>query len=115
MIKPKLLFICTANLNRSRTAEDLLNNSDKYEVQSAGFRMIQGSGQLVTQELVNWADRIFLMNEMLDAHLTLLRSNFYINGKDVVVLDVEDRYNRGNEVLIRILRRKLSSYGIVLD
>ena len=115
MTKSRLLFICTANLNRSRTAEDLLKKSDRYEVQSAGFRMINGSGQLVTQELVNWADRIFLMNEKFDAHLSLLRSNFDLTGKDVIVLDIADIYSRGNAVLIEILKSKLSNHGVVLN
>ncbi|KKT82452.1 MAG: hypothetical protein UW79_C0006G0030 [Candidatus Yanofskybacteria bacterium GW2011_GWA2_44_9] len=63
MAKIKVLFICTANISRSRTAEDLLLGSSVYEAKSAGFKWCEGTGQLVTQELVDWADRIIVMNE----------------------------------------------------
>lgn len=113
MSKPKLLFVCTANISRSRTAEDLFFGSDKYEVKSAGFKMVdERSGQLVSQELVGWADKIFLMDEMLDCHLTRLNSNFNSDGKEVVVLGIPDFYGRGDEVLVKILKARLAYLGI---
>jgi len=113
LAKRKLLFICTANINRSRTAEDLFKNSDKYEAQSAGFMMISGtSGQIVTQELVNWADNIFVMDEVRDGHLRKLKSGFDVTGKQVEVLDIQDMYDRGNFILVDLLLSKLASCGV---
>jgi len=55
--KAKLLFICTANINRSRAAEDLFANSSRYEARSAGIIEHKVGGQVVRQELIDWADR----------------------------------------------------------
>ena len=105
--KPKLLFICSCNISRSRTAEDMFADSDKYEVKSAGFLMFdERSGQLVTQELVDWADQIFLMDEKHDKHLSKLKNGFNIENKTVILLGIPDIYNRGNKNLKRILRNR---------
>lgn len=114
MSKPKLLFICTANINRSRTAEDLFNGSDKYEAKSAGLIEHDQGGQVATQELVDWADRIFVMDETHDQHRTRLMGMFEMHGKEVNVLDIPDRYNRGEIALVRLLKPKLIKFGIAI-
>ena len=111
--KTKLLFICTANVRRSRTAEGLFKNSGKYEVQSAGFMRHSLGRQVVTQELINWADRVFVMDERNDRHLTYLRDNFSIQNKMVHVLDVLDIYSKDSPTLIELLKSKLASLGIL--
>ncbi len=115
-VKPrlKLLFICTANVSRSRTAEDLLKNSKYYEVQSAGIRQHELGGQLVTQELADWADRIFVMDENNDRHLSYLRKNLKVFGKDIYVLNIPDIYRRGDNVLVDLLKTKLNQYGVTV-
>ena len=70
------------------------------------------SGQLITQELVDWADWIFLMDEKDDAHLSRLRLLFKSEGKNIVVLEISDVYGRSDEILIGILKHKLSLLGI---
>lgn len=114
MPKPKLLFICTANINRSRTAEDLFAGSDKYEVKSAGLIEHRQGGQVVSHELVDWADRIFVMDETNGQHRTRLMRMFEMHGKEVNVLDIPDRYNRGEKFLIKLLKSKLAEFGIAV-
>ena len=115
MIKPKLLFICTANINRSRTAEDLFNGSDEYEAKSAGLIEHDEGGQVVTQELVDWADRIFVMDETNDQHRTRLTRMFEMRGKEVSVLGIPDRYGRGEQVLVKLLKSKLATLNIAVS
>lgn len=114
MPKPKLLFICTANINRSRTAEDMLTDSEHYEVKSAGIKYHKDGGQVVTQGLVGWADVIILMDEINDHHYTLLLTNFRkdIISKEILVLRIPDIYARGDKNLIDLLRLRLSEFGI---
>mgnify|MGYP001590929593 FL=1 len=112
MSKPKLLFICTANINRSRTAEDLFNGSDEYEAKSAGLIEPDYGGQVVTQELVDWADRIFVMDEINDQHRTRLTRMFEMRGKEVNVLGIPDRYDRGEMALVILLKSKLAVLNI---
>lgn len=114
MSKPKLLFICTANINRSRTAEDLFNGSDEYEAKSAGLIEDNQGGQVATQELVDWADRIFVMDEVHDRHRTRLMGMFEMRGKEVNVLDIPDKYNRGELALVRLLKSKLAKFSIAV-
>lgn len=112
MSVPRLLFICSYNIARSRTAENLLIGSCEYEVESAGFIMDKGSGQLVTQALIDWADIIFLMDEDTDHHLTLLTKNFSLKYKKAIILGIPNIYRPGDPILIRLLREKLALCGI---
>ncbi len=106
--KTKLLFICTGNHDRSPTAEDLFRNSKDYEAKSSGTH--GWAVKTVTQELIDWADKIFVMSELEDRHLTFLETHFNIKGKAVYDLDIPDRYERGSQELINLLASRLSKY-----
>ena len=108
MRKAKLLFVCTGNRDRSPTAEDLFRNSKEYEAKSAGTHAF--ATQRVSQELIDWADKIFVMSELEDQHLTFLETNFNLKGKAVYDLDIPDRYERGSQELINLLASRLSRY-----
>jgi len=112
MARTKLLFICKANVCRSRTAEDLFKNSTEYEVQSAGIRWHPNGGQVVSQGLIGWADKIFVMENW---HLEYLAVTFDIEGKRITVLDTSDIYGRGDKNLIKILTSKLTELGIGIN
>jgi len=111
--KLKLLFVCTANINRSRTAEDLLKGSDRYEVQSAGIKKHDQGKQVVTQELVDWADIIFVMDEDHDRHASILQERFGAGKEKVCILCVPDIYAKGDKVLAELLRSRLTAHGII--
>jgi predicted protein tyrosine phosphatase len=99
--RERILFICTANIDRSRTAEDLYRDDPRYEVRSAGTAPF--ASHQVTRELVQWADRIFVMSEREDSHATLLRMRFPDVRRPTVDLDVPDRWARGDPELVRII------------
>mgnify|MGYP001560939067 CR=1 FL=1 len=115
--KMHLLFICNFNMNRSPLAASLFDNSPYYEARSAGLYPL-GGGEIkttpVTQELIDWADKIFVMSEKEEKHLTLLKERFNIGDKKIEVLEVPDRYNialaKDYEALKKILTEKLSGY-----
>jgi len=104
----KLLFVCTGNRDRSPTAEELFRNSQRYEARSAGTHPF--AAHRVTQELIDWADKIFVMSELEDRHLTYLERNFDLKAKPVFDLEIPDRYERGSQELINLLRARLSRY-----
>jgi predicted protein tyrosine phosphatase len=108
LTRERILFVCTANVDRSRTAEDLYAEDPRYEVRSAGTAPFATT--LLTRELLLWADRVFVMNEKQDAHVTLIKMRF--PGADVRLfdLDVEDLWRRGHPELVSRLRRKLTSH-----
>jgi predicted protein tyrosine phosphatase len=106
--RERILFICTANVDRSRTAEDLYRNDPRYEVRSAGVAPFAAFS--VTRELLQWADRVFVMNEREDRHATILRMRIPDVDRPVIDLDIPDKWRRGDPELISILRRSLEPY-----
>jgi len=100
-----ILFVCTANVDRSRTAEDLYRADARYEARSAGIAPF--ATQPLTRDLLLWADRVFVMNEREDQHRTLIRIRFPDVDRPVVDLDVEDRWPRGDPELVALLKRRL--------
>lgn len=105
MSRQRILFVCTANVDRSRTAEDLYSRDPRYEVLSAGTAAYARTP--VTREILLWADRVFVMSERQDRHGTLLRQRFPEVEKPMVDLDVEDRWRRGDPELVTRLLKSL--------
>jgi predicted protein tyrosine phosphatase len=103
--RERILFVCTANVDRSPTAEDLYGGDERYEVRSAG--VADFATVPLTQDLLLWADRVFVMNEREDQHRTRIRVKFpHAHPRVIVDLDIEDRWPRGDpELKARILRR----------
>ena len=102
--RERILFVCTANVDRSKTAEDLYRRDERYEVRSAGVAPF--ATVPLTEELLLWADRVFVMNEEEDHHRTFIRVKFPNVERPVVDLDIEDRWARGDpELKDRVLRR----------
>jgi predicted protein tyrosine phosphatase len=106
MKKPRnILFVCTGNLDRSPTAEDLLKDTEELEVKSAGTS--RRAPTLVSKELIAWADRIFAMETR---HKAAVVSIAPAAEEKVVVLEIADLYRRGDPDLIRLLKAKLTPY-----
>lgn len=112
-----LLFVCTSNVLRSPIAASLFDNSGSYEAKSAGTnptKMGDVEGQQVTQELIDWADKIYVMDEENEKQLTYLKENFNIEGKRIAVLGVNDAFNtmlaQDQARLREILKEKLKDY-----
>jgi predicted protein tyrosine phosphatase len=100
-----ILFVCTANVDRSRTADDLYRDDPRYEVRSAGTAPFAKTP--LTRELMEWAQRVFVMCEREDRHHTQIKLRFPGMDRPVVDLDVEDRWPRGHPELVRRVLRAL--------
>jgi predicted protein tyrosine phosphatase len=100
-----ILFVCTANVDRSRTAEDLYRDDPRFEVRSAGTAPFAKNP--LTRALLQWADRVFVMCEKEDRHQTLIKLRFPDTNRPVVDLDVEDRWPRGDPELVRRVLKSL--------
>jgi len=100
----KVLFVCTANLQRSPTAERIFQSwQGIWEAKSAGIISEPGCIQL-TQELVDWADLVLVMEPM---HSQYIRAHFNCGSDKIRVLDIADRYFRDDPELLCILRTKV--------
>ena len=105
----RLLFVCTANQHRSRTGEDLYRGNPSYEVRSAGTDVYYAEPNEcpLTDELLEWADIVFVMEPY---HREAIEERFLVRPESVVVLDIEDRYSRGESELVQLLQERLSTY-----
>ena len=100
--------MCTANRDRSRTAEDLYQRDPRYEVLSAGtapFATVP-----ITRELLLWANRIFVMNERRDRHRTAIKMRFAGIDREIIDLDVADRWARGDPELVALIQKRLEPH-----
>ncbi|MFH1174953.1 MAG: phosphotyrosine protein phosphatase [archaeon] len=92
-----VLFICNFNRQRSKTAEQIFN--DLFSTKSAGLY-----NNAVTQEQLDWAEVIAVMNEEMQKELL---SRFPSCKKRIVVLDIPSMPYMSPE-LIAVLKERVS-------
>lgn len=97
----RILFVCSRNKWRSRTAERIFRDRGHDEVKSAGTE--KDAQVKVSDSLIEWADRIYVME---DHHLRKLKERFNeaLKEKEVIVLGIEDRYRFMDPELIEVLK-----------
>jgi len=104
MAKPKnLLFVCTFNQMRSRTAEELYRRDERFQVKSAGID--HSAPVQVDTEILVWADIIAVMEER---HMQWIR-HYYANvieKKRMICLQIPDAFYFMDEELVDLLREK---------
>lgn len=105
-----ILFVCSRNKWRSRTAENIFRNSQEHPVKSAGTEaqaIIK-----VSEKLINWADLIFVMEKK---HRERLKDKFgnLIDNKRIIILNIPDDYKYMDEELIEVLKNAVSTYIII--
>ena len=104
-MRRNVLFICTANLQRSPTAESLFQNwRGQWETKSAGIRPDPG-GFVLTQELIDWADLVIVMEAV---HAYYIKSHFMCDPRKLRILGIRDRYYRDDPELIEELKKKVT-------
>ncbi len=106
--RERILFICTANVDRSKTAEDLYGDDERYAVRSRGVAPF--ATREVTRDDLDWAERVFVMDEKEDQHKTLIQVRFGKVNRPIVDLEIEDLWRRGDPELSRLLLRKLKKH-----
>jgi len=102
-----ILFVCSRNKWRSRTAETIFKGHQHHDVRSAGTAT--DARIKVNEKLVNWADVIFVMEKR---HKQLLQEKFdqSLTGKRIIILDIEDNYQYMDDELIAMLKTSVSPY-----
>jgi predicted protein tyrosine phosphatase len=102
-----VLFICSRNKWRSRTAETIFKGNQDHEFRSAGTE--NDARIKVNEKLIHWAKIIFVMEKR---HKQRLQDRFdqLLNGKTIVILDIEDNYQYMDEELIETLKASVIPY-----
>lgn len=102
-----VLFICTANVDRSPTAECVFANYPGLKTKSAGIS--EYAKNPVTTELLNWADVVFCMGSFHKQYLLDKYPEDTAN-KEINLLDIPDRYTCMESSLIILLREKMEPW-----
>lgn len=102
-----LLFICSRNIWRSRTAETIFKKDKRFQVKSAGTS--KTARIRVNRSQIDWADKIFVMEKR---HRERLEEMFgdALDSKELIVLDIPDEYKYMDEDLIGNLRDSVEYY-----
>jgi predicted protein tyrosine phosphatase len=100
----KVLFICSQNMLRSPTAEEVFSAVPGLEATSAGTD--DGAEVVVSGDLVEWADIILVME---DRHKRRMKEKFgkTLRDKKLVVLAIPDNYERMDTELVAILKQRV--------
>jgi predicted protein tyrosine phosphatase len=101
----RVLFVCEGNIHRSPTAERLYSTTPGIEARSAGLS--DRARTQVTEELLGWADVVFVMERRLEK---MLRRRFPESATKVVCLGVPDDYQHMQPDLLAVLMERLAPH-----
>lgn len=100
----RILFVCTANMERSPTAEMVFKDVPMWETKSAGTSL--DAVVPVSKELIDWADRIVVMQSHHMERIVELSPKAF---QKTLVLSVDDIYYRCSPRLIGLLIMKMGA------
>jgi predicted protein tyrosine phosphatase len=105
--RPRVLFVCSQNRLRSRTAEAVFDGRDGIAARSAGTLPV--ARVRVDEALVSWADIVFGMEA---EHVDCVRQRFpaAAAGKVLVLLEIPDEYDYMQPELVALLEAKVVRY-----
>lgn len=108
----RVLFVCTANVCRSRTAEEVFRiltwsmpGREAHEARSAGTHAEPG-GRLLEKADLDWADVVCVMEP---AHEAYIRARWKAAVSKTRVLGIPDIYAPGDPVLKDLLATHILS------
>jgi len=103
----KFLFVCSENKLRSSTAEAVFSEYEGVEAIGAGTN--KDAATPVSGDLIEWADVILVMETV---HRDKISAKYkkLLKGKQLVVLDIPDNYQRMQPELIQLLEVKVSRF-----
>jgi predicted protein tyrosine phosphatase len=101
-----ILFLCNANVHRSRSAEDFFRaESNSYIFKSAGLSekyCTKYGSTLCTLELFEWADKVFVMEPQHKKRIADYAGERYLHK--VEALDIEDIYQYMQPELLKLFQ-----------
>jgi predicted protein tyrosine phosphatase len=103
----RLLFVCSQNKLRSRTAETVYSGHPGIEVDSAGLN--HDAVIPLSPEQIDWADLILVME---NSHRNKLSKKFreHLSGKRVVVLGIPDEYDYMDPALVELIKARCAQF-----
>ena len=110
-MKRRVLFLCNQNRLRSPTAERVFGEDARLEVRSAGVD--PDATVPVTQELLEWAELIFVM-EKRQRNIIHKRYPAVYRSRPIICLYIPDQYDFMEPTLVNALRTSVAPHLIGL-
>lgn len=102
--RPNILVVCGRNKKRSRTAEYIFKNDDRFNIRSAGLS--PKSDRKISENDLNWADLVFVMETGQRAKIWDLYRHLEL--PKIEVLNIPDDYEFMNDELIEMLTDRIN-------
>jgi protein-tyrosine phosphatase len=102
--RPNLLVVFGRNKRRSRTAEFLFKNDNRFSVRSAGIS--PKSDRKISEKDIHWANLILVMENNQRSKIREMYRHLEI--PKIEILNIPDDYEFMNEELIGILTEKIN-------
>jgi len=99
MNRKRILFICSRNKWRSKTAETIFKNSQESIVKSAGTS--KSAEIKITRNLIDWADEIYVMERK---HKEIIEKKYGRMKDKLSILNIPDEYQYMDDELISELK-----------
>lgn len=101
----KVLFVCSANVNRSKAFEREFkkfykDHPDKVEIRSSGIYSYSGYGYKLDRTILEWADVVYVMTV---AHQMFIEKSYNEFINKVRVIGISDEYDVDDEALIEVI------------
>jgi predicted protein tyrosine phosphatase len=100
-----ILFLCTTNIQRSKTAEDLFRAADNnHQYKSAGLSekyVSKANSALCTVEMLQWADQVFVFEEKHIDRIQKHTGDVYL--PKITNLNIPDDYQYFQRELVLLL------------
>ncbi len=114
----KILFVCTANRMRSRTAYFLFKDCVNVEVKSCGLNKFYTNDTIkwiwpeathFSKELLLWADVVYVMetHHLEDISRRVKDGEWDFDMNKIINLEIEDIYEFNSPELIQLLKDKI--------
>lgn len=103
-VRPNILVICGRNKRRSRTAEFIFKNDNRFNIRSAGLS--PSSDRKISENDLNWADLVFVMEKKQKSKINELYNHLDLSA--IEILNIPDDYEFMDEELIEILGDRIN-------
>jgi predicted protein tyrosine phosphatase len=113
--KIRLLFVCTSNILRSPTAENIYKNDIRFEVLSCGTD--KDARVIICKPLIQWADFIICMEKEHEDMVNATAGKYWDYQTPRLknyILSIKDDYDYMQPELIELIKEKMShiDFGI---
>ena len=102
--RPKILVVCGRNKRRSRTAEYIFKNDNRFNIRSVGLS--PKSERQIRENDIDWSDFIFVMEDQQGVRIS--RTYRHLKLPPLHVLHIEDEYEYLDIELIEMLTDQIN-------